>query len=141
MLKTDLRHTLPRRLTRGTVKACVAVGALVGAANWAAKGYPPPAQAPATAAVAARAPLPLDEPVTTGSIVPRGDAKQAKAAEKPAPEKIVARVPDFDSRALAALAAGTTPAQAGTPPVRREAARKDAARQDTSRKDADQARR
>lgn len=138
MLKTDSRHTLPRRLMRGAVKSCVAVGALVGAANWAAKGYPPPA--PAAPVVAARAPLPADEPVTTGSIVPRSDARSLKAAtaaaDKPAPEKIVARVPDFDSRALAALAAGTTPAQAGTPPVRKEAARKDA-----PRKEADQARR
>ncbi len=129
MLKTDPRHTLPRRLIGAAAKSCVAIGALVGAANWAAKGYPPQAPA-APATVAARAPLPLDEPTTTGSIAPRGDVRQAKGAEKlmqekPAPEKIVARVPDFDSRALAALAAGTPPAQAATTPARKEAARKD----------------
>ena len=135
-MRQDQRSTFARRMIRAGAKACVAVAALVGAANWAAKGYPD--RAPASpGAMAARV---VDDPVTTGSIAPRPDQPAgprvvgpagAVLAAKPGPdraaEKIVARVPDFDQRALALLAAGakadTTPAAKPAAPARkREAA-------------------
>lgn len=108
-MRLEQRRSLPHRMIGTSAKVCVAVAALVGAANWAAKGYPDRATAPgAVAALAA------EEPITTGSITPRlVGSGTVPVAEKPV-EKIVARVPDFDQRALALLAGGakadTTPA-------------------------------
>ncbi|KQP61341.1 hypothetical protein [Methylobacterium sp. Leaf108] len=102
-----------RRLLTGGIKAILAIAALSTAAHWALRVQREPA---AEARAAAAAPA---DPVTTGSIAPRGGDRTSVEATKASGKDGAA---GFDQRRLSELIAGTAPEKAK--PKRAETAKR-----------------
>ncbi|KQT19488.1 hypothetical protein ASG40_01190 [Methylobacterium sp. Leaf399] len=101
-----------RRLLTGGIKAILAIAALSTAAHWALRVQ----REPAAEARAAAAPA---DPVTTGSIAPRGGDRTSVEATKASGKDGAA---GFDQRRLSELIAGTAPEKAK--PKRAETAKR-----------------